>query len=266
MLPSRMWAARRVVETDPNAQNGRWRQPRVATGNRPNGTRAESHRRPTILIASPWHDVRRTWRRWLEGRFRVVEAGKYSDLESGIACSRPHALVLDVLLLPVDGIGALSRWSPLTKVLLMVGAPDEAEAVSVLKAGAKGYCARDSGIALVRQAVDVVQKGGIWIEGGVAARLVAELRSTESQPRNATVLVIGGLDGLTSREHDVARLIVCGARNKEIAKRLHITEATVKAHLTAVFRKFGLTDRLHLGLLLSQLEQQAHGRDPLKPA
>ena len=196
----------------------------------------------------------------------MVEAGRHSDLESSIACSRPNALVLDVLLLPVDGIGTISRWSPVTKVLLMVGAPDEAEAVSVLKAGARGYCPRDSGIALVRQAVDVVQEGGIWIEGRVAARLVAELRSTESQPRNGNVPVIGGLDGLTSREYDVARLIACGARNKEIATRLHITEATVKAHLTAVFRKFGLTDRLHLGLLLSQLEQQAHGRAPLKPA
>jgi DNA-binding NarL/FixJ family response regulator len=265
-MPSRMWSARRVVKTDPNLQNGRWGQPRVATGNGPDGTPAKSHRSPTILIASPWHDVRRRWRRWLEGRFRVVEAGRPSDIESGIACSRPNAVVLDVVLLPVDGIGAISRWSPLTKVLLMVGAPDEAEAVSVLKAGARGYCPRDGGIALVRQAVEVVQEGGIWIEGRVAARLVAELRSIESQPRNANVPQIGGLDGLTSREYDVARLIACGARNKEIATRLHITEATVKAHLTAVFRKFGLTDRLHLGLLLSQLEQQAHGQDPLKSA
>jgi DNA-binding NarL/FixJ family response regulator len=265
MLPSRMGSARRVAKTDPNPQNDRWSQLRVATGIRAGGTRAESHRSPTILIASPWHDVRRRWRRGLEGRFRVVEAGRHADLESGIARSRPKALLLDVLLLPVDGIGAISRWSPVTKVLLMVGAPDEAEAVSVLKAGARGYCRRDSGIAQVRQAVAVVQEGGIWIEGRVAARLVAELRSTESQPRNASVPMIGGLDGLTSREYDVARLIACGARNKEIATRLHITEATVKAHLTAVFRKLGLTDRLHLALLLSQLEQRARGRDPLKP-
>jgi DNA-binding NarL/FixJ family response regulator len=196
----------------------------------------------------------------------VVEADKSSDLETRIARSRPNALVLDVLLLPVDGIGALSRWSPVANVLLMVGAPDEAEAVSVLKAGVTGYCPRDGGIALVRQAVDVVQKGGIWIEGRVAARLVAELRSIEDQRKNADVQASGGLDVLTTREHDVARLIACGARNKEIASRLHITEATVKAHLTAVFRKVGLSDRLQLGLLVSQLEAQAHGRDPLKLA
>lgn len=175
MLPSRMGSARRFVKTDPNPQNDRWSQPRVATGNRAGGTRAESHRGRTILIASPRHDVRRRWRRWLEGRFSVVEAGRHSDLESGIACSRPNALLLDVLLLPVDGIGAITRWSPVTKVLLMVGTPDEAEAVSVLKAGARGYCPRDSGIALVRQAVDVVQEGGIWIEGRVAARLGAPI-------------------------------------------------------------------------------------------
>ena len=265
MLPSRRWAARRI-EGDPNGRNYGVTQSRVATDNRSSGARAELSRSPTILIASPWQDVRRRWRRWLESRFRVVEAGKHSDLENSIACYRPGALVLDVLLLPVDGIGAISRWSPVTRVLLMVGAPDDAEAVSVLKAGARGYCPRDSGIVVVRQAVDIVEEGGIWIDGRVAARLVAELRSTDSQPRHANVPAIGGLDGLTSREYEVARLIACGARNKEIAMRLHITEATVKAHLTAVFRKFGLTDRLHLGLLLSQLEQQERGRDTLKPS
>jgi DNA-binding NarL/FixJ family response regulator len=193
----------------------------------------------------------------------VVEAGRYSVLVSDIASSKPNALVLDVLLLPVDGIGALRRWSPVTKILLVVDAPDDAEAVSVLKAGARGYCSRGSDMALVRQAVDVVLKGGIWVEGSVAARLVAELRSIESPGRRADP-VVGRLNGLTSREDEVARLIACGARNKEIASRLHITEATVKAHLTAVFRKFGLSDRLQLGLLLSQLEQQAHSRGPLK--
>jgi DNA-binding NarL/FixJ family response regulator len=263
VLLSRIPSARSAVKGDPNPRNGRCSQSGAATAPLSNGTRTESHRSPTILIASPSHDVRRTWRRWLEGRFRVVEAGRYTDLESRIASSRPHALVLDVLLLPVDGIGALSRWSPVTKVLLMVGAHDEAEAVSVLKAGVRGYCPRESGIALVRQAVDVVHKGGIWIESGVAARLVAELRSIENQRKNADVPPIEALDGLTSREHDVARLIACGARNKEIARRLHITEATVKAHFTAVFRKVGISDRLQLGLLLSQLDAQGRGKDPL---
>jgi two-component system, NarL family, nitrate/nitrite response regulator NarL len=260
MVPTRVWSARRAIETDRNARDGRWNQHPVAPRHRPNGTRAESQRSPALLIASPSHDVRRRWRRWLEGRFRVVEAARYSDLESGIAVSRPNALLLDVLLLPVDGISALSRWGPVTKVLLMVGEPNEAEAVAVLKAGARGYCPRASGAALVREAVDVVQKGGIWIENRVMAPLVAEPQSTESQASHPNLRASALLEGLTSREIDVARLIACGARNKEIATRLNITEATVKAHLTAVFRKFGLSDRLHLGLFLTQLEQQPRTR------
>ncbi len=264
MLPSRTSVGRRVVEPHHSHQNDRWSQPRIAPGTRRNDTRAESARSSTTLIASPWLEARRRWRRWLESNSRVIEADRYSDLESSIRSSKPDAAVLDVRLLPVDGIGALSRWSLVTKVLLMVGTPDEAEAVSVLKAGARGYCPRDGDIALVRQAVDVVRKGGIWIQGRVAARLVAELRSIESQRREAEIPLIGRLDGLTSREHDVARLIARGARNKEIASRLHITEATVKAHLTAVFRKFGLSDRLQLGLRLSQLDRQGHGKDRLK--
>ena len=65
------------------------------------------------------------------------------------------------------------------------------------------------------------------------------------------------LDRLTPREREIAQLIGGGASNKEIAGRLNITEATVKAHLTAIFRKLGLSDRLGLALFVTEYNRVA---------
>ena len=59
------------------------------------------------------------------------------------------------------------------------------------------------------------------------------------------------LDHLTPREREIVHQVAGGASNKEIANRLNVTEATIKAHLTAVFRKLGLSDRLHLALFVN---------------
>jgi len=218
---------------------------------RRSGTRTSLPKNRVILIASPWADSRRRWRRGLADRFKVEEVGTYPNLEASIARFEPDALILDVSLLPIDGIGAVRRWSLVTKVLLVGGTSDETEVLSVWRAGAKGYCQRDSDPSLLRKAVDMVQNGEVWIGGRLAASLLEEPRLVDSQRRSPTGPPSGSLDGLTSRECEVARLVGGGARNKEIASELRITEATVKAHLTAVFRKLALSDRLHLGLLLA---------------
>lgn len=222
----------------------------------PPKVQAPARRRPIVLIASPSADVRRQWRRGLEGAFQIFEGSRYPGLEDDLLRIRPDALLVDAALLPIDGIGTVRRWSLVTKVLLLVDALDEAEAISVLKAGARGYRRKNGSVGLVRQAVKTVQRGGVWVEERVAARLVEEVRSNEHHGRTAHVAASGVLDGLTSREREVARFVADGARNKQIASQLHITEATVKAHLTAVFRKLGLPDRLHLGLRLSQREDE----------
>ena len=213
--------------------------------------RRQSAPAKTILIASPRAVLRYRWRRALQDRFRILEVGEYRDLEKSVVRLNPDVLVGDAVMLPIDGIGAVRRWSLVTTVLLIARRLDAGEAVSLLKAGAKGYCDRNTGGALVRKAVDVVKEGGVWIDSGVAAKLVDELRLTENRQRTSQRSVARAFDNLTAREREVALLVADGARNKEIAHLLRITEATVKAHLTTVFRKLELRDRLHLGLLLA---------------
>lgn len=206
----------------------------------------------TILIASPWTGCRRRWRRGLSERFRVRQAGTYPDLEASITRLQPDALVVDVSLLPIDGIGAVRRWSLMTKVLIASGTLDETEVRALLKAGAKGYCPRSSAPLQVRRAVETVQNGDVWIGGRPAFALLEDPRFNGRHRKPPAVSVNGSLDGLSSREREVARLVGGGARNKEIASQLRITEATVKAHLTAVFRKLDIAGRLHLGLFLAR--------------
>src|SRR2546425_6892 len=115
---------------------------------RRSGTRTSLPKNRVILIASPWADSRRRWRRGLADRFKVEEVGTYPNLEASIARFEPDALILDVSLLPIDGadavnreegnvqderigIGAVRRWSLVTKVLLVGGTSDETEVLSV---------------------------------------------------------------------------------------------------------------------------------------
>src|SRR5437660_355680 len=94
---------------------------------------------------------------------------------------------------------------------------------------------------------------GQWIERTKLLHLLEELTSVrEPRPEAAPLGAGDRLSRLTQREREVADLIASGASNREIALQLHVTEATVKAHLTATFRKLGVTDRLQLGLFLTR--------------
>src|SRR5439155_25689548 len=95
--------------------------------------------------------------------------------------------------------------------------------------------------------------GELWASRALIARLVAELSARHRLREPALGHGAGAerLTALTEREREIALLVGGGAANKEIAAHLGVTERTVKAHLTAIFRKIGVNDRLRLALLLN---------------
>jgi DNA-binding NarL/FixJ family response regulator len=97
--------------------------------------------------------------------------------------------------------------------------------------------------------VAVVQKGEVWIGRALVARIVDELGGAAVAPNGH--LSGASVSSLTSREREIAALVAAGGANKEIASQLGVSERTVKAHLTAAFRKLGVTDRLRLALFLN---------------
>jgi DNA-binding NarL/FixJ family response regulator len=103
----------------------------------------------------------------------------------------------------------------------------------------------------------VVQRGEIWIARGVVPLLLKRMTSlARDRPDTSGSGPDNPFESLANREREVAELVSIGASNKEIAMGLSITEATVKAHLTSVFRKLKVSDRLRLALFVTERKSQ----------
>jgi len=159
-------------------------------------------------------------------------------------------MLLDYDLLGPDDIASLSRISAQTSVIIIgCNIPEETE-WRFLKAGIRGCCQCDADPELLRQIVTTVHDGELWIRRTLTCRLIDEL-SRNTAIKRTYQEPLGMLNKLTQREYDIAMLVGKGESNKSIARACGITERTVKAHLTEVFIKLGVTDRLNLALALS---------------
>ena len=144
---------------------------------------------------------------------------------------------------------ARSRF-PQSAVVVLSNIPSDAEAVAALAVGAHGYCNAHADPRVLKEVAEVVTHGGLWVGESLLSRLLVELAQrlgTGSADR-----MEGVFSQLTEREREIARRAATGKTNKEIARDLNIAERTVKAHLTVVFGKLGVRDRLQLVLLCNQ--------------
>jgi len=225
--------------------------------------------RPLVIVASGVAALRKRWRQSLHGPFVTQDAGDRSQLDRNLSTRTPLAILLD-LALPqlggVAGVGEITRARPTTKVVVLTSRPDEREGIAALKAGARGYCDRDIEAGLLQKALHVVQDGEIWIGRKLIPHLLEELTAAaEHQPAEPVKPPDDRLDRITPREREIAQLLSAGASNKDIAKRLSVTERTVKAHLTAVFRKLGVSGRLQLALFVLEHSRPRARDDAPRP-
>jgi two-component system, NarL family, nitrate/nitrite response regulator NarL len=219
---------------------------------------------PLVLLVSGIAGLRKRWRQALQDLFALHEVSERKALEHSLVNRRPAALLLDLHLPELGGIGGVAtihRLRPATRIVLLTNRPDEREGIEALKAGARGYCDRDIDPLLLAKALDVVQQGEIWVGRKLIPHLLEELTAlTERQQQDPPPDLDTRLDRITAREREIAQLLSAGASNKEIARRLSVTERTVKAHLTAIFRKLGISGRLQLALFVLE-----HSRPPGMP-
>jgi two-component system, NarL family, nitrate/nitrite response regulator NarL len=221
---------------------------------------------PSVLIASPGAPLRTALKESLDGLFATHEVAEWEVLDRKISSVLPSVVLFDMDLLIASGITDLSiirRISRKTRIILLSDSPNDEEGVAGLKAGARGYCARDLETSLLRKAVEKVREGEIWAERRLIPILVERLARRPEEPEDARPRLDHRLSLLTPREREIASLVGAGATNRDIADRLKVGEGTVKTHLTAVFRKLGFTDRLQLGLYLARPEQKRRvGSEP----
>ena len=137
-------------------------------------------------------------------------------------------------------------------LVVLADDPNERVVLEALAAGAAGCCNSHAAPAVLRQVALVVANGGLWVGQALLSKLVGatshRLGQLLPEAKNDDWAEL-----LSEREAQVARLVASGASNKEIAEQLAITERTVKAHLTAIFEKLGVRDRLQLSLRINGL-------------
>ncbi len=143
-------------------------------------------------------------------------------------------------------LARLRRAFPRCALVLLSLQPDPNEGLTALGLGARGYCHALAAPSLLREVGEVLRHGGLWVGAELLERLVRSLRphlGKDADPDGR-----GPQVRLSGREAEVARLVAAGWSNKEVARELDITERTVKAHLSAVFDKLAVRDRLQLVL------------------
>lgn len=136
------------------------------------------------------------------------------------------------------------------RLVVLSDEPDEGVVMAALAAGAAGCCNSRAAPEVLRQVALVVANGGLWVGQSLLQKLVAGSSALlgARPPEGAS----GDWAGrLSERESEVARRVAAGASNKEIAESLDISERTVKAHLTAIFAKLGVRDRLQLSVTVN---------------
>lgn len=166
-------------------------------------------------------------------------AGDGAEAVDLVAATAPDVVLMDLSMPGVDGVEATRRiveTHPGVRVVVLTTFSDRDRILAAVEAGASGYLLKDAGPDDVLAGVRAAAAGGAPLDPK-AARVLLDTRQAARPGR-----------GLSGREREVLRLLATGMANKQIARRLGITERTVKAHLTSIFQRLGVTDRTQAAL------------------
>ena len=200
-----------------------------------------------VLIADDHAVVRQGLRTFLELQEDIEVVADACDGEEAVAAAlddRPDVVLMDLMMPGVDGIEATRRIlseRPGTRVIALTSFLDDDKVIPAVRAGAAGYLLKDVEPDELVRAVQTVNDGGALLHPAVTARLMREV--AEDEP------VAQSEGNLTAREREVLALVARGLPNKLIARELGIAEKTVKAHMTSILAKLGVTDRTQAALL-----------------
>ena len=199
---------------------------------------------PIRVLVVDDHAVVRDGLELLLGRFaRVSCVGTAADGSEAVSLVdelRPDVVLMDLSMPGTDGIEATRQVRsshPEVAVLVLTTFADDRHVMAAVDAGAVGYLLKDSGPEQLLAGIEAAARGESPLGPRVAGALMTSRR--EAAPPEVS---------LTAREREVLALVVEGMANKQIARRLGISEKTVKAHLTSVFAALGVSDRTQAAL------------------
>ncbi|SNT59858.1 DNA-binding response regulator, NarL/FixJ family, contains REC and HTH domains [Asanoa hainanensis] len=190
----------------------------------------------TVLLVDDHPVVRAGVRGLLAGEPDVSVVGEAASGEEAVTAVRalrPSVVLMDLRLPGLDGVGATAQVLaalPATRVVVLTTYETDADILRAVEAGAAGYLLKDASRTDLVAAVRSAARGETVLSPSVATRLLHRVR----HPR---------AESLSAREVEVLGLVARGLSNGEIARSLHISEATVKTHLLRAFAKLGVNDR-----------------------
>ena len=179
----------------------------------------------------------------LPGMAVIGEAEDGEAAVEAVATKNPQVVLMDLNMPRCDGVEATRRIRashPRTQVVVLTTYSDDDSIIAALQAGALGYLTKDATRAEIGRAVLAAAAGQAVLDPAVQQRLLsAAVRAPAAVPAGPAP----GDDDLTPREAEVLRLIAAGKSNREIARALFVSEATVKTHVNRIFAKTGSRDR-----------------------
>ncbi|MEV6033724.1 response regulator transcription factor [Nonomuraea sp. NPDC052116] len=205
-----------------------------------------------VLLVDDQELMRQGLRKLLEIEEGIEVVGEAPDGVAALAAideTCPDVALVDARMPRMDGVELIIRLSaehPGVAAIVLSTFDEDDYIFGALRGGAVGYLLKDCSPDELVAAVLRASRGETVLSSPVAARLVANLRGTPAHG------AFSGEELLSGRELEVARMVAAGAANREIAARLHITEGTVKNHVSSVLRKLGLRDRTQLALRLTE--------------
>jgi DNA-binding NarL/FixJ family response regulator len=204
-----------------------------------------------VVLADDQALVRGGFRMILDSETDIEVVGEANDGEDAAGLVRrlaPDVVLMDIRMPEVDGIEATRRIvasESAARVVVLTTYDADENVFAALRAGASGFLLKDVRPVELIDAVRIVARGDALLAPTVTRRLLDRLTEAVSDTDVPPI----DLRDLTERELEVLRLVALGLSNAEIAKRLVVTEATVKTHVSAVLRKLRLRDRVQAVVL-----------------
>ncbi|WP_264777742.1 response regulator [Deinococcus aetherius] len=180
----------------------------------------------------------------------VGEAANGLEALERAAALAPQVVLMDLRMPVMNGVEATARLRaahPQVRVLVLTTFEEDADVYGALRAGAVGYLLKDVSAATLVEAIRSAARNETVLQPSVAAKVVAEFARL-SEVAAPALLAEPPSEALSERERQVLRLLAVGASNREIAAALHLSEGTVKNHVTNVLGKLGVRDRTQAAL------------------
>jgi len=205
-----------------------------------------------ILLASAHSAVIARWQNLLGIQDVLEQVSLIEDLIRMVSERHFDIILMHRLLVDSATCSEIRRLSPTSKLFLLSDQPDHEEGLTFLKLGIVGYANTYISPERMAEAVHVITSGGVWLGQKVIQQLILEAYNNATQRGRAASSLERQLAVMTRMERKVAEHVAQGRTNLEIAAELDIAERTVKAHLSAIYEKLQVSNRLSLALLINQ--------------